>query len=213
VRGAVGLYCNLLPSYLDGGFGTLPFVSSVSYSQPAGSVPSIIGDSSGNISNITPQTLDVSTPTHCRSIEESGCSPTQAWIRSSVAGSSRASVLFFPDRPAVPLYPAAKTHREWFNPAAFTARPNFTYGTSGYNMLWGPHYQNWDMNLIKNITWKERYTFKSVRMLSTSSITPTLVCPELRSGIPLPWAWLRPLWARHAPSSLRRSSAFSVPGG
>ena len=42
VRGAVGLYYNLLPSsYIDGGFGTLPFVSSVSYSQPAGSVPSI----------------------------------------------------------------------------------------------------------------------------------------------------------------------------
>jgi hypothetical protein len=42
VRGAVGLYYNLLPSsYIDGGFGTLPFVSAVSYSQPVGSVPSI----------------------------------------------------------------------------------------------------------------------------------------------------------------------------
>jgi hypothetical protein len=42
VRGTVGLYYNLLPSsYIDGGFGTLPFVSSVSYSQPGGSVPSI----------------------------------------------------------------------------------------------------------------------------------------------------------------------------
>ena len=27
-------------------------------------------------------------------------------------------------------------------------------------MLWGPHYQNWDMNLMKNITWKERYNLQ-----------------------------------------------------
>lgn len=59
--------------------------------------------------------------------------------------------------PGVALYPSHKTHAEWFNPAAFTAPPNFTYGTSGYDMLWGPHYQNWDMNLEKNIVFQERY--------------------------------------------------------
>jgi hypothetical protein len=79
------------------------------------------------------------------------------------------------------LYPASKTRAEWFNPAAFAAPPCYnsngsgpcsgtgsiysstgpttydTYGTSGYNMLRGPAWQDWDMNLQKNITWKERF--------------------------------------------------------
>src|SRR5262249_38980685 len=59
-----------------------------------------------------------------------------------------------------PLYPRHKTINEWFNPAAFTAPKPFTYGNSGYDMLWGPRYQDWDMNLEKNTTWKERYTLK-----------------------------------------------------
>ncbi len=78
-----------------------------------------------------------------------------------------------------PLYPSNKTRFQWFNPAAFAAPPCYnalgatgpcsalysatgpatydTYGTSAYNMLWGPHYQNWDMNLEKNTVFKERY--------------------------------------------------------
>jgi hypothetical protein len=328
VRGAVGLYYNLLPSsYIDGGFGTLPFVSSVSYSQPAGSVPSItmnapfaatgafaanpttisqhstttpyteqynlaiehqlqkgldirvgyvgqrtihqnnfggpgntapdinlpppapgvvqnrrpfqpfstisqnfapifhttgnslqigvhkqyshgfminaeyqwirvlgvenfenpanIGDSYGNISNLTPQTLEVSyayalpvgrgrwllantSGTVDKIIggwQIAGISSFQTGQPFSVTYtapgtpvglvSGRANQV-----PGIALYPGSKTNREWFNPAAFTAPPNFTYGTSGYNMLWGPHYQNWDMNLMKNITWKERYNLQ-----------------------------------------------------
>ncbi len=59
--------------------------------------------------------------------------------------------------PGVPLYPKHKTLGEWFNPAAFTAPQPYKFGTSGYDMLWGPHYQNWDMNLVKNIDFGERY--------------------------------------------------------
>jgi hypothetical protein len=81
----------------------------------------------------------------------------------------------------VALYPAKKTRTQWFNPAAFTAPPCYnsiatgpcatvyaqgvaagvptyaTYGTSGYDMLRGPGWQNWDMNLQKTTTWRERY--------------------------------------------------------
>jgi hypothetical protein len=65
--------------------------------------------------------------------------------------SGRANVV-----PGMPLYPTDKTRAQWFNPAAFTAPPNYTYGTSGYDMLRGPDYQNWDMNLTKNTTiWRE----------------------------------------------------------
>jgi len=87
--------------------------------------------------------------------------------------------------PGVPLYPAKKTKAQWFNPAAFYAPPCYnsvltgsatvnclavytagqtagvpsyaTYGTSGYDMLRGPGWQNWDMNLEKNTVWKDRY--------------------------------------------------------
>lgn len=83
------------------------------------------------------------------------------------------------------LYPGSKSRAQWFNPAAFTAPPCYnsaatgsstvscatvyadgqtagvttyaTYGTSGYDMLRGPAWQDWDMNLEKNITWQERY--------------------------------------------------------
>jgi hypothetical protein len=65
----------------------------------------------------------------------------------------------------VNLYPANKSRALWFNPSAFTAPPTYvsngvtyaSYGNSGYNMLWGPAWQNWDMSLQKNVIWKERY--------------------------------------------------------
>jgi hypothetical protein len=87
--------------------------------------------------------------------------------------SGRANVV-----PGAKLYPTTKTRAQWFNPAAFTAPPCFTavasgpcstiysaggpatfatYGTSGYNMLRGPAFQNWDMSLQKNTMWKDRY--------------------------------------------------------
>ena len=79
--------------------------------------------------------------------------------------------------PGIPLYPAHKTPSEWFNPAAFTAPPCYnangtfnctsytssmptsyaTYGTSGYDMLRGPGYQDWDLSLQKNTSWHDHY--------------------------------------------------------
>jgi hypothetical protein len=74
------------------------------------------------------------------------------------AVSGRANVV-----PGVALYPAKKTRSQWFNPAAFTApkdssgRAGGIYGTSGYDMLRGPLYQDWDLNLKKNTTWGDHY--------------------------------------------------------
>jgi hypothetical protein len=67
--------------------------------------------------------------------------------------------------PGVPLYPSNKSRAQWFNPAAFTAPPTYvqnsvtyaTYGNSGYDMLRGPAFQDWDINLEKNIRFAERY--------------------------------------------------------
>jgi hypothetical protein len=65
--------------------------------------------------------------------------------------------------PGVALYPAAQSLKQWFNPAAFTAPINAAgvagaaYGNSGYDMLRGPKFQDWDMSLQKNIKFHERY--------------------------------------------------------
>ncbi len=82
--------------------------------------------------------------------------------------------------PGVPLYPANKTKAQWFNPAAFQAPKCYnangpfacstytssfptsyaTYGNSGYDLLRGPRFQDWDMNLQKNILFKQRYNIQ-----------------------------------------------------
>ncbi len=72
--------------------------------------------------------------------------------------SGRASVV-----PGQPLYPSVQSKKEWFNPAAFAAPTNAAgiqgaaYGNSGYDMLRGPKFQDWDMSLQKNTTFHGRY--------------------------------------------------------
>jgi Carboxypeptidase regulatory-like domain/TonB dependent receptor len=90
--------------------------------------------------------------------------------------------------PGVALYPSSKSLGEWFNPAAFTPPPCYntvetgsatvncaavysagqtagvptydTYGNSAYDMLRGPAFQDWDMNLKKNISWHDHYNLQ-----------------------------------------------------
>jgi hypothetical protein len=62
------------------------------------------------------------------------------------------------------LYPSRKTKSEWFNPAAFVAPSTYVsngvtydpYGTSGYDMLRGPRFQEWDMSLQKTLLFGDR---------------------------------------------------------
>jgi hypothetical protein len=61
------------------------------------------------------------------------------------------------------LYPSKKTISQWFNKSAFapasaggTVTAGYAYGNSAYNMLRGPYYQDWDMNLQKTTTWRDR---------------------------------------------------------
>ncbi len=59
-----------------------------------------------------------------------------------------------------PLYPATRTIAQYFNPAAFLVPPNFTFGNAGYNQLWGPGQQSWDMSLAKNLPLYERFNLE-----------------------------------------------------
>ncbi len=144
--------------------------------------PQTIGDSYGNISNITPQTLEVNYAYelpmgHGKSLFHSAGNLTNKLVSGwqiagitafqtgqpfSVSYTAPGSQVYGAsgraDRvPGVRLYPAHKTNAEWFNTAAFTAPSPYEFGDSGYNMLRGPHYQNWDMNLQKNTSFGERY--------------------------------------------------------
>jgi hypothetical protein len=141
--------------------------------------PLTVGDSYGNIGGITPQVAVVSYSyllpfgngqllfsdagnvvnkvisgwRFSGITDYQGGQPFSVSFSTSVQGSvsGRANRV-----PGVPLYPSNKSLHEWFNPAAFTAPPTYTYGTSGYDMLWGPRYQDWDMSLEKNTVFKER---------------------------------------------------------
>ena len=144
--------------------------------------PTAIGDSYGNISNITPQTLEVSYQYEfpfgkgrmlfgsasgladriISGWQLGGVTSFQPGQPFSVVYTAPGSQVYGASGranlvPGVPLYPAQKSRAEWFNPAAFAAPPAYTFGNSAYDMLWGPHYQNWDMNLEKNVALAERY--------------------------------------------------------
>ena len=53
--------------------------------------------------------------------------------------------------PGVPLYPAEKTAAMWFNPAAFVAPGQYTYGNAGRNILRGPRYSDVDFSAAKTV--------------------------------------------------------------
>ena len=56
------------------------------------------------------------------------------------------------------LYPADRHARtEWFNPAAFSdafaqpSAPQYRFGDSQRNMLYGPNFSEWDAGVLKDI--------------------------------------------------------------
>ncbi|HEY6848920.1 MAG TPA: TonB-dependent receptor [Terracidiphilus sp.] len=144
--------------------------------------PTNIGDSYGNISSITPQTLMLNyaydfplgrgklllgnanpiTEKILGGWQLAGFTAFETGQPFSVSYTAPGSQIYGASGranrvPGVPIYPAHRSHAEWFNTAAFTAPPAYTFGTSGYDMLRGPNYQDWDMDLQKNISISERY--------------------------------------------------------
>ena len=144
--------------------------------------PTAIGDSYGPISSITPQTLEVSyqyglpfgrgrmlfgnagglTDRIISGWQLGGVTSFQTGQPFSVTYTAPGSQVYGASGRAnrvlgVPIYPKHKTNAEWFNTAAFTAPKPYAFGNSGYDMLRGPNYQNWDMNLEKNTSIGERY--------------------------------------------------------
>ena len=71
---------------------------------------------------------------------------------SNTGASSRANPVF-----GVSPTPANQSIAEWFNPAAFTTPPAFTWGTLGRNSLNGPAIFNLDTTISRNFRFSERY--------------------------------------------------------
>jgi hypothetical protein len=159
--------------------------------------PTNIGDSYGNISSITPQTLEVSyqyglpfgkgkmlfgsagnfVDRIIGGWQLGGVTSFQTGQPFSVSYTAPGTQIYGASGRAdrilgAPIYPKVKTRQQWFNNAipgastvageerlspAFGPPPAYKFGNSGYDMLWGPHYQNWDMNLEKNTVLAGRY--------------------------------------------------------
>jgi hypothetical protein len=62
--------------------------------------------------------------------------------------------------PHVPLYPADKSIRHWFNSAAFADPAPYTFGTSQRNLVYNPGYADWDSALFKNFKISEGMRFE-----------------------------------------------------
>ena len=86
-----------------------------------------------------------------------GGQPFSVTYNNSVQGSYNSRA----DRVAgQPPYPGHKSLRKFFNTAAFTAPAPFTFSNSAYNPLFGPHYQDWDINLVKSTPILEKATLQ-----------------------------------------------------
>lgn len=67
--------------------------------------------------------------------------------------------------PGVPLY-SHRTAKQWFNPQAFSsafaspAAPQYRYGNSQRNMMYGPAFSEWDCGVLKDFKITERVNFQ-----------------------------------------------------
>jgi len=88
--------------------------------------------------------------------------------------------------PGVPLYPSNKTAAEWFNPAAFSAPAQYTYGNAGRNILRGPRYSDVDFSAAKVVPLPKlehgqiQFRFDALNALNHSS----LGIPNINIGNP-----------------------------
>jgi hypothetical protein len=76
------------------------------------------------------------------------------------------------------LEPSQRSIYHWFDTTAFAVQPQFTYGNSGRNILFGPHLRNLDLSLSKSfaITETKRLQFRAESFNFTN--TPAFAQPN-----------------------------------
>jgi len=60
----------------------------------------------------------------------------------------------------MPLYPATKSIKQWFNPSAFSPVNTYTFGNSQRNMMYGPNFSQWDTGVLKDFKIADRVNFQ-----------------------------------------------------
>jgi hypothetical protein len=147
---------NVIDSYGNiGGLAPQMLVVSYSYPLPFGRGQKLLSSASGALTNVIGG-WQFSGITTIQTGQPFSASYSASYTGTPTSGRPNAVV-------GTALYPATRTLAEWFNPAAFSVPANGTYGNSGYDGLWGPGLQTWDMSLSKNIKIHERVSLQ-IRM-------------------------------------------------
>ena len=106
---------------------------------------------------------------------------TQATNNNSFAG----IVLQRPNLIAPPaLAPDLRTPGHFFNTAAFTSAPQFTFGNASRNPVRGPAYRTADLSLVKHTSLTEHTTLEFRAELFNLTNTPAFAQPNGSFGSP-----------------------------
>ena len=73
---------------------------------------------------------------------------------------------------------SARSLDRWFDLAAFTIPPQYTYGNSGRNILFGPGLRSADLKLGKNFYFSERYRLEFRAEMFNFTNTPAFGLPN-----------------------------------
>ncbi|MFN7918470.1 MAG: TonB-dependent receptor [Bryobacteraceae bacterium] len=79
---------------------------------------------------------------------------------------------------------SSRTIDRWFDTAAFQVQPNFTYGNSGRNILFGPALTNIDFSLAKVFTITERFRLQFRAESFNATNTPYFGLPAANINTP-----------------------------
>ncbi|MBV6429957.1 MAG: hypothetical protein IANPNBLG_00060 [Bryobacteraceae bacterium] len=75
-----------------------------------------------------------------------------------------------------------RTLTRYFNTAAFTAAPQFTLGNAPRFPLHGPGINNWDLSLMRNFKFQERYNLQFIGQLFNAFNHPNYSAPNTTIG-------------------------------
>ena len=82
------------------------------------------------------------------------------------------------------LAPADRTPQRFFNTAAFSTAPQFTFGSASRNPVRGPAYRDLDLALVKHTAFLERYDVEFRAELFDVTNTPAFAQPNGSFGSP-----------------------------
>lgn len=146
------------------------FVTSVLYELPAGRNRALLGNAHPAVDAILGGWSIGTIVTAASSV------PFSPTVQGNPANTGTYTVVQRPDLVA-PAYDGERTLQRDFNTAAFVRPANFTYGSSGRNVLRGRPQYNWDFSALKNFQLVERLRLQFRFEAFTLTNTPRFGAP------------------------------------